>query len=70
MRDAGLSMSMGSDDPAMGGTTLAGDYGAVATALGFDHSTFAAQNHAALDASWLGPEDKQAVRDVLDPVTP
>jgi adenosine deaminase len=70
MRDAGLSMSMGADDPAMGGTTLAGDYEAVSAALGFDHSTFAAQNQAALDASWLDPEDKEAVRSVLDPVTP
>ena len=65
LRDAGLSMSMGSDDPAMGGTDLAGDYVAVAEALGFTVADFVAQNRAALAASWLTGPDLEAVRDRL-----
>lgn len=62
MHDAGLSMSMGSDDPAMGGTDLAGDYVAVAAALGFGVEDLVAQNRAALDASWLSGPEREEVR--------
>lgn len=65
MRDAGLSMSMGSDDPAMGGTDLSGDYVAVADAVGFTLADFTAQNRAALEASWLTGPDRDLVRERL-----
>lgn len=65
MADAGLSMSLGSDDPAMGGTDLAGDYVAVADALGFTPGMFAAQNRAALEASWLPEAERAPLRELL-----
>ena len=65
MAQAGLSMSMGSDDPAMGGTDLAGDYVAVASALGFTAATFAEQNRRALEASWLPEAERAPLRALL-----
>ncbi len=65
MAEAGLSMSLGSDDPAMGGTDLAGDYVAVAAALGFTPEVLAEQNRQALEASWLPEPDRAPLRAVL-----
>lgn len=62
MREAGLSMSLGSDDPAMGGTDLAGDYVAVSDALGFSAEEMVRQNLDAWEASWLTGADREAVR--------
>ncbi len=58
----GVAMSLGSDDPAMGGTTLVGDHLAVARELGLTETDFVAQNRAALDASWLTGPDLELVR--------
>ncbi|MDO8121542.1 adenosine deaminase [Isoptericola sp. b490] len=69
MRDAGLRMSLGSDDPAMGGTSLAGDYRSVARALGFTAEDFIRQNLDALESSWLDGPDREAVRSRLWPGT-
>lgn len=70
MREAGLRMSLGSDDPAIGGTSLAGDYRAVAESLGFTTDDFARQNLDALDASWLDGPDRETVRSRLWSSTP
>jgi adenosine deaminase len=66
LHDAGVSMSLGSDDPALGGTNLAGDYRAVSAQLGLTADDLARQNRAALDAAWLPAEEKAAVRARLD----
>jgi len=52
MHAAGLSMSLGSDDPAIAGTDLAGDYVTVADAFGWSAEVFNAQVDAALAAAW------------------
>lgn len=62
MRRAGLSMSLGGDDPAMGGTDLTGDYLTVATALDWPAETFRAQALQALDAAWCTEDDKARLR--------
>lgn len=62
-----VSMSLGSDDPAMGGTTIVGDYLAVASQLGFTEADLVAQQRAALEASWLSGPDRQAVAALLRP---
>jgi adenosine deaminase len=66
LHDAGISMSLGSDDPAMGGTDLAADYGAVVAELGLTEDDLAQHNRDALDAAWLPPDEKAAVRARLD----
>jgi adenosine deaminase len=62
MHAAGLSMSMGSDDPAMGGTDLASDHVTVASSLGFTAAELAAQSRVALEASWLPEPERPAIR--------
>jgi adenosine deaminase len=59
---AGVSMSVGSDDPAMGNSDLGGDYVALARDLGFTEADLVAQNRAALQASWLTGPDLNEVR--------
>ncbi len=66
LHDAGVSMSVGSDDPAMGGTDLAGDYAALAAGLGLTADDLARHNREALDAAWLPAAEKAALRARLD----
>ena len=66
LHDAGLSMSFGSDDPALGGTDLAGDYRSMSAELGLTREDLARHNREALDAAWLPAEEKAAVRARLD----
>ena len=65
LQQAGVSMSLGSDDPAMGGTDLASDYVMLARDLGFTEADFVGQARAALDASWLTGPDLEEVRSRL-----
>lgn len=65
LHQAGVSLSVGSDDPAMGGTDLSGDYYALERDLGFTEADLVAQNRAALDASWLSGPDLEQVRSRL-----
>jgi len=62
---AGVSMSMGSDDPAMGGIDLGDDYATLARDMGFTEADFVAQNRDALEASWLTGPDLEEVRSRL-----
>lgn len=65
MRTAGLRMSLGSDDPAIGGTSLAGDYVTVCNALGWTPEDLRAQVADAVEAAWCGPDDKAWLRERL-----
>lgn len=65
LHQAGVSMSLGSDDPAMGGTDLGGDYATLARDLGFTEADLVGQNRAALEASWLTGPDLDEVRSLL-----
>ncbi len=67
MREAGLSISLGSDDPAMGRTDLASDYVTVSMALGWSSDVLREQNIQALDAAWCPSEVKHALRQRLQP---
>ena len=65
MRAAGLRMSLGSDDPAIGGTDLASDYATVCEAFGWTLEDMRQQNADAVEAAWCGPDDKAWVRERL-----
>jgi adenosine deaminase len=65
LQQAGVSMSLGSDDPAMGGTDMGGDYSTLARDLGFTEADLVGQNRAALEASWLTGPDRDEVRSRL-----
>jgi adenosine deaminase len=65
MREAGLRMCPGSDDPAIGGTDLASDYVTVCDALGWTLEEMRRQNADALEAAWCGPDDKAWVGERL-----
>lgn len=67
MRAAGLSMSLGSDDPAIGGTSLATDYVTVAEAFGWGVDELRAQVGEALEAAWCSEDDKRRLRPRLTP---
>ena len=62
LHEAGVSMCLGSDDPAMGGTDLVGHYLAVAGELGLPPAHPASQSRASLDASWLAELDRDLLR--------
>jgi adenosine deaminase len=65
MREAGVLMSLGSDDPAIGGTDLASDYVTVCEAFGWTVDEMRRQNADAVEAAWCGPGDKAWVRERL-----
>ena len=62
LHQAGVSISVGSDDPAMGAIDLGSDYATLARDLGFTEADLVAQNRAALEASWLTGPDLHEVR--------
>ncbi len=59
MRDAGVVVTVGSDDPPMFGTTLNREYGVVARLLGLDETGVAALARTAVEASFA-PDDVKA----------
>ena len=58
MRAAGLRMSLGSDDPAIGGSSLAADYVTVSEALGWSVDDMRRQVAGAVEVAWCSPSDK------------
>ena len=62
LHEAGVSLSLGSDDPAIGGTDLVGDYEAVVTQLELTRADLAEQNRRALEAAWLPEKEKVPLR--------
>ena len=61
MVDAGLCVSIDSDDPPMFGTDPTHDYRVLAHALGYGRDQLAALTRNAVDACWLDATDKAAL---------
>jgi adenosine deaminase len=62
MRDAGLLVTINTDDPAMTDLDLGREYRSVARALGFSDSEMAAFAFEAIDATWLDDGQKADLR--------
>lgn len=62
MQEAGLPMSLGSDDPAIAGTDLGSDYATVAEAFGWSADDLTRQVDEAVGAAWCTEEDKDRLR--------
>jgi len=66
LMEAGLSVTLNTDIPAMLGLTLADEYGRVGDAFGFDEAALAALARAGFDASFASPARTAAWRDEID----
>jgi aminodeoxyfutalosine deaminase len=62
MRDAGVVVTVGSDDPPMFGTTLSREYAVAATLLGLDEAGVADLARTAVDVSFAPDDVKARVR--------
>ncbi|HSI99073.1 MAG TPA: adenosine deaminase [Patescibacteria group bacterium] len=62
MRDAGLLVTINTDDPAMTGTDLGKEYRAVAEALGYGYDEMCRIAVEGIDATWLGAAERQDLR--------
>ncbi len=62
MVDAGLCVTIDSDDPPMFGTDPTHDFRALAHALGYRREQLAAFTYNAIEACWLDPGEKAALR--------
>jgi len=63
--DAGLVVTVSTDDPTMFGNSLAGEYRSLANTLGFTPEEIRGLILAGVEASWLAPADKAALRTEL-----
>ena len=61
MVDAGLRITIDSDDPPMFGTDAVNDFRALARALGYGLPEFAAFTRNAVKAAWLHDSDRAAL---------
>ena len=59
--DLGMRLSVNTDDPKMFGNSLAGEYHALETQLGFSQDDIRSLILQAVDTSWLPPARKQAL---------
>lgn len=66
MVDAGVLVSINSDDPPMFDTTLNREYGIAAALLDLDTAGIAALARNAVQASFLGASDKAALTGEID----
>ncbi len=64
--EAGVVVTVNTDDPAIFGCTLAGEFDALASRLGFDDATLRRLAEAAVDACWAGADHKRRLRADLD----
>jgi adenosine deaminase len=67
--DAGVVVSLGTDDPAMFGLTLAGEMAALRSRLGFSRDDIRALTLNAVESCWLPAERRVALRErvIADP---
>lgn len=66
LRDAGVTVTINSDDPPMFGTTLNREYALAAEVLGLDAAGLAALARTAVDVSFAPEEVKADVREQID----
>lgn len=62
MRDAGLLVTINTDDPSMTGTDLGQEYRNVADALGFGYDEMCRIAVEGIDATWLGDSERRDLR--------
>jgi adenosine deaminase len=61
--DSGLLVSVSTDDPAMFGLSMAGEYAALVSRLGFTMAEIRRLVLNAVESSWLPPARKSALRE-------
>lgn len=66
MRDAGLLVTINTDDPAMTGTDLGREYRDVAEALGYGYDEMCRIAVEGIDATWLEPEERNDLRHAFE----
>ena len=64
--DAGVVVTVNTDDPKMFNTSLGDEYEALAAHLGFTWDEIRALNENALAAAWCGDEEKRRLRRLID----
>ncbi|MCU1367231.1 MAG: putative adenosine deaminase 3 (Adenosine aminohydrolase 3) [Ilumatobacteraceae bacterium] len=69
MRAAGLLATLNTDDPALVGLSLGGEYTNVANAYGYDLPTMVRIAHDGVTATWASDDDKQRMHGVIDEVS-
>lgn len=68
--DAGVSVSLNTDDPVMFGTSLSAEYALAGEQLGFDDEQLLGVLQAGIEASWASDERKARLRALLDAAGP
>ena len=66
LRDAGVRVTLGSDDPPYFGATLAGEYEVCASKFGFGPDDLREITHTAIDAAFCDEELRSALHDRID----
>jgi len=66
LRDAGVRVTLGSDDPPYFGATLAGEYEVCASEFGFGPDDLREITHTAIDAAFCDEELRSALHDRID----
>jgi adenosine deaminase len=61
MVDAGIAVTIDSDDPPMFGTDPSNDYEALVRALGYDHVQLSRFSRAGVEAAWLDDSERAAL---------
>lgn len=64
--ETGAMVTLSTDDPAMFGCTLAGEYGEIANRFGLDDASLQRIAENAIEASWADPATKRMLRTDLD----
>ena len=66
LRDAGVRVTLGSDDPPYFGATLAGEYEVCASAFGFGPDDLRDITHTAIDAAFCDEDLRAALHTRID----
>ena len=69
LRDAGVNVTVSTDDPPFFQTTMTKEYDDLAAAFGWDETDFQALNAAALDAAFCDAATKDKIAKLLEPTT-
>ena len=67
LRDAGVAVTLSTDDPPFFRTTLTGEYDRLGTAFGWDDADFADINRTAAGAAFCDAATKTALLSRLEP---